>query len=187
MRARGRFVTLGVASYDADAVVLDPQPVGKELGIARLVPLPGRQRADLDLDRAFRPNCHHRFLVRRAALRFDIGAEPDAPIASVSPRFITARRKPVPIRQRQSAVEDRLVGTAVIGHPERVGIRQRVFGDQVAAAQRHAVEAELAGGAIDQPLHHKHHLGAAGAAIGRGRDRVAEHRALARARAAGVR
>ena len=53
MRAGAEFRAVGVAGDEADALVLDPEPFAEQLGIAGLVPLPARQRADLDLDHAF--------------------------------------------------------------------------------------------------------------------------------------
>src|SRR5262245_6847732 len=82
MRAGGEFVAVGVAGDETDVVVLDPQPLAEKLGVTGLMPLPARQRADLDLDKALREYRHDRLLRRRTALRLDIGAKANAAIAA---------------------------------------------------------------------------------------------------------
>ena len=54
--------------------------------------------------------------------------------------------------------------------------------DEIAAAQFDAIETELARGEIDQPLHHEHHFGPPGAAVGSRRRGVAHHAAGAEMR-----
>ena len=58
--------------------------------------------------------------------------------------------------------------------------------DQILAPQLDAVEAELGGGDVDQPLDRVRHLGPAGAAIGLRRHGVGEHRAGAQRRGRNV-
>ena len=94
-------------------------------------------------------------------------------------RFASARRagEAGPVAERQHALHHLVIGAAVVVQAERVAVRHRAFRHQVAPPQLDAIEAALARRQIDQPLHHEHRLGPAGAAIGPGRRGVGQRRA----------
>ena len=92
-------------------------------------------------------------------------------------RRLLAFGKAFPVGELQRLVHHGVVVAAVVQHAERVLVGQLLRLEQVAAAQLDAVEAELPRGDVDQPLHHVHHLGPAGAAVGPGRRGVAQHAA----------
>ena len=139
-----------------------------------------RQRADHDLDRAFSQNRDLGALGRRAALRLDIAAEPDAAPEAARPGLGLAPGEPIPVRELQDRVEGRYVIAAVIGDAEGIGMgRGR---DEIAPAQVDPVEAMRAGREIDQALDHEHGLRPPSAAIGCGRRCVGQHAARPRHR-----
>jgi hypothetical protein len=63
------------------------------------VALAARQGADDHLDNSFRAHRNFGAFLRRAALRLDIGTEPDAAPPAARLGFGAARREPVPIGQ----------------------------------------------------------------------------------------
>ncbi len=175
MRAGADRDAFGVASDEPHAIGPHREPFAEQLRKARLVALAARQGADDHLDNAFRAHRNLGEFLRRAALRLDIGAQPDAAPPAARPGLGAAPREPVPIGQRQCPVENRMVLAAVIGHAERVGIGQRGGRDQVLAPQRDPVEAIRASRTINQPLDDEHDLGPPSAAVRASRRRVAQH------------
>jgi hypothetical protein len=82
----------------------------------------------------------------------------------------------VPIGQQQALVEHLLELPAVVDLRHRVGVRELVGADHVAAAQFGRVEVQLARGGVEQALGDVDRLRPAGAAVGAGGGAVAEHR-----------
>ena len=100
-------------------------------------------------------------LARRAGRSIDIIGDADAAALAALARLGAPRRETCPVAELERPLHDLVIGAAVVDHAERVGVRQLGFGHQVAAAQFDAVEAALARGEIDQPLHDEHDFGAA--------------------------
>ena len=78
MRTGAESDPVGVAGDEPHAILRHAEPFADQLRKAGLVALAARHRADDDLDRAFGQYRYDDALLRRAALRFDIAAEPDA-------------------------------------------------------------------------------------------------------------
>ncbi len=97
-----------------------------------------------------------------------------------------ARGKPVPPDHASDAVHVGFVGAAVVARADRVGVRHGVGAHEIAAAQRHRVEAERGRGLVGQHLDHVGHFGPARAAIGLGRHGVGEGGAGGQARGRNV-
>jgi hypothetical protein len=112
----------GVAGDEAHAIGRHPEPFAEQLRKARLMALAARQSADDHLDNAFRVYRNLGTFLRRAALRLDIGADPDAAPPATRLGLGAARREPVPIGQRQCPVQHRVIRAAVVGHSKRIGI-----------------------------------------------------------------
>jgi len=89
--------------------------------------------------------------------------------------FGLARREAVPVGDFQGLVEDRSELTRIVVHAGRRLVGHLRGRDVVAAAQLDAVDARLARGGVDQPLHVVVALGPAGAAIGADRRSVGKH------------
>ena len=176
VRASPDLDAVGVAGDEPHAIGRHPEPFAEQLRKACLMALAARQSADDHLDNAFRVHRNLGAFLRRAALRLDIGADPDAAPPAAHLGLGAARREPVPIGQHQCPVQNRMVLAAVIGHAERVGIGQRGGRDQVLPPQRDPVEAIRASRTIDQPLDDEHDLGPPSAAVRTSRRRVAQHR-----------
>ncbi len=175
MRAGADRHAVGIAGDEPHAIGPYREPFPEQLRKAGFVALAARQGADDHLDNTFRAHRNLGAFLRRAALRLDISAHPDAAPPAARLGFGAPRREPVPIGQRQCPVQHRMIFAAVIGHAERVLIGQRGGRDQVLAAQLYAVEAIRPRRAIDQPLDDEHDLGPPGAAVRAGRRRVAQH------------
>src|SRR5947209_5039617 len=116
MRTGAESHPVGVALYKPHAILRHAEPFAGELREAGLMALAARHRADHDLDRALGLDGDDRALLRRAALRFDIAAEPDAAPPAARLRLRLASGEPVPIGQFEHRVEHRAVIAAVIGH-----------------------------------------------------------------------
>ena len=129
---------------------------------------------------SMRPSGEHRHLdplARRADRRLDVVRESDAAQPAVRARRGAAFVEAVPFGEFQRALHVAREFAAVVGEAHRAAIRQLVVRDEVAAADLGAVDAEFGRGEIEHPLDHVRRLGAARAAIRRGRHRVRQHRA----------
>jgi hypothetical protein len=84
--------------------------------------------------------------------------------------------KTVPVGQDQALVHDLLELAGVIGLAHRVLVGHLFRLDEVAAAQRDTVHADLARGLVHQPLHDVDGLGPARAAVAPGGCGVGQHR-----------
>src|ERR1700730_5507726 len=155
----------------------DTEPLVEQLSEARLVPLSIRYGADDDVDAAIGVYSELCALARNAGCSIHVVSDANATIFAESPGRGLARRKPVPISKHQRLFHDIVIGAAVIDHPERICVRHLLLRHEIAAAQFDAIETELARGDIDQPLHHEHHFGPPGAAVGSRRRGVAHHAA----------
>ena len=174
------FDPIGVVGDVDDAVERHAEPFGDELGEARLMALSGRHRAHDQLDLAFGKHGDLGALARRAGGDLDIIGDADAAQLAAASRFRAAGGKAAPIGERQRRVHRLLVSAAVVGDAERVGVGLRRGRDHVPPAQRRRVEPEPVGRQIHQPLDDKDRLGPAGAAVGRGRNRVGDGAAPAK-------
>ena len=172
MRAAADRHPVGVAGDEPHTVERYAEPFGHQLRKAGFVALPVRHRADDDFDNALRQHRHFGAFARRAGRGIDVIGDADAAVSAAPCGLGPPGREPGPVAERQHPRHRLVVFAAVIDHAERVGVRHGGFGDEVAAAQFQPVEAALTCGAIDQPFHDKDDLGASGAAIGAGRDRV---------------
>ena len=131
-----------------------------------------RPRDDRDRAVALEADAAHLLLRRRRHLE----VVPDTAATQLAARAALrlALLEALPVRSGQRLLEERGEITAVIG-----GLRRRFEGDLagldvVALAELDAVDAELGGGSLHQPLHEIIALGPAGAAIGRDRSGVGE-------------
>ena len=105
MRAAAHRQAVAVVGDEAHLVGRHAQPFAGELGEAGGMALARRQRADHDLDRAFGQHRDLGALVRRAALRFDIAAEPDAAPQPARRGLGPAPGEAVPVGELQDRVE----------------------------------------------------------------------------------
>ena len=136
--------------------------------------------ADIDRDLAVGFEHEARALLRAGRAAFEVAADRGAAITAVD-QLALDRRLCAPIdlveaaRQRHPVVAavgfrsdvERRDGGEPVGH---LG-----FGDEIAPAERNAIEAELGGGDVEQPLAKEVSLEAAGAAIGSRRRLVGHH------------
>ncbi len=158
------------------------EPLDDELGKARLVALALRARADHDVDVTVGLHRHLGALARDAGRGVEIIGDGDAAQLAAGAGVGAARGKAVPVAHAQHPLQGVVIVAAVVDHAEGVGVGKLVAPHEIAAADLDAIEAVLAAGEVDQPLHDVHHLGAAGAAIGPRRRGVAHHRAAAEMR-----
>ena len=166
---------VGVPGDEAHLLEIDAQPLGQDLGEARLMPLAGRQCAEDELDPPLGVHGDLRALARRPAVQLDVVGEADAAVAAAPARLGPARLEPRPVGEGHGAVERRRVVPAVVDQAEGIAIRHGGRRHQVAPAQLDPVEAVTARGEVDQSLQDEHHLGPPGAAVGRRGGRVGEH------------
>src|SRR6202040_4172800 len=156
---------VGVVGDDTHVLDRHVVPLIDELREARLVALPLRRRADHDIDPAVSPYGHFGALARHPGRRIDIVGDRDAAMFAASAGGDAARREAVPIAGLQRPIHGVMIGAAVIDHAERIPIGELAFLHQITPPDLDTVEAVLAAGQIDQPFHHVHDFGAAGAAI----------------------
>src|ERR1051325_5130597 len=100
MRAGAEGDPVGVALDQPHAIFRHPEPFANELREAGLVALAARHRSDNELNRALGLYGHDRLLLRRAALRFDIAAEPDAAPPAARLGLSAALGEPIPVGER---------------------------------------------------------------------------------------
>ena len=123
-----------------------------------------------------------RLLARRADRGFDVVRQSEAEQLAAPFGLAAARRKSLPIGDIHRPIHVLFVAAAVIEHADGIAVRHGFRPHQVFAPQRDAVDAELVGRGIDQPLDGEGHFGPAGTAIGLGRHGVGEHRDRAQRR-----
>ena len=157
----------------AERLDRQPQQVGGDLGIGRLVAHAIGLRADTQADAAVGIETQLGAFVRRAA--GGLHEAGDANPAAFPPVF---RRHAAHREAAMVGGNDRIVqvgdeAAAVDHRAERLAIRK--FVHQIAPPQVDRIEAVAAGGGVDQPLDHVVHFGLAGAAIGIDRHGVGEH------------
>ena len=184
-----------VGDIDAE-LVGDDLRKGGEVALALRADARGDAHAAAGFDRHLGP------LIGADAGAFDIGDDADADVAACRAQArLFLLEELVITDQLHGLVERREVVAAVIGKRRKVlvddlvAVGELVGRDQVALADLDAVDAELAGGEVEQAFHHEDAVLAAGAAVGRndrlvGKDRLelavvvghvilAEQRALA--------
>src|SRR6516162_3007653 len=130
--------------------------------------LAARLRADDDIHASLRAHADPRLLVGRADRGFDVVRKPAAEeLASFRGRA-AARIETLPIGDVHRPVHVLLVAPAVVGHADGVAVGHRFGTDEILAAKRDAVDAELIRRGVDEPLDRERHLRPPGAAIGVG-------------------
>ena len=105
---------------------------------------------------------------------FQHAGEPDAAVFAAPSGLAPARFEAVIVGKRQRLVEDRPEIAAVIGGADRGPERHGGSGNEIAPPQRGWIQPADARGLLDDALEHVVCFRPAGAAIGRGRDRVGE-------------
>src|SRR5581483_11364151 len=135
--------TIGVAGDHMHAVERHAEPFGHELGEARFVALALRGHADHQLDDAFRLDHNLGLFARHAGRDIDVIGDPDAAAFSALFRLAATARKAGPIAELERRVHRGDVIAAVVLHAERIFVRQLSLFDEVAPAQRNAIEAML--------------------------------------------
>src|SRR5262245_51032257 len=90
MRTATDLYHVGVAEDDLHLLDLHLDQGRYALREARLMALPGRLRADDDIDAAFRPYINLRLLLRRTDRGFHVVAEPEAEELAALPGFALA-------------------------------------------------------------------------------------------------
>ena len=101
------------------------------------------------------------------------------------PRFLRFGAAPLeacPVAELERHIHAADIVAVVVFDAERIFVRQFLFGHEILAAQRDAIEAAFARGEIDQPLHDENHFRPAGAAIGPRRRGVRQRGAGAKMR-----
>ena len=163
-----------------DALHRQFERVGGDLREHRLDALPDRRRADEHRDLAVGLDEKPRILPRPGAAAFEIAADGDAVVAAVDQRALQLR--PLgPVEFGEAAIERHLIIAAVAfaDDVEHMHLRQRIghvgFGDQIAAAEFDAVDAEIGRHHVEQPLAAEIRLEAARPAIGARRRLVGHH------------
>ena len=138
--------------------------------------LADRLGADADLDDAFGTHLDADALVRRAHRRLDVVGKADAGEPAAACGRLAARRETVPIGHGEGARHVAGEVAGVVGESHGRAIGELLAPDHVAPAQLDPVDGKLRCRELDQPLDDQRRLRPAGAAIGRGRDRIG-HRA----------
>jgi len=174
--------TVGVAGDKAHRIDRHAEPFGDELREACLVALTLGRNADDELDEAFGRHRDLGLLARHTGRNVDIDADADAAMLATSFRFGAAAPEARPVAELERQIDAANIVAVVVFDAERIFVWQLRLGDEIAAADGSAVEAELAGGDVDQPLHDEDHLRPAGAAIRPRRRGVAERGAGAKMR-----
>ena len=179
-----------VAVDHVDLVGRDPEPVGHDLGEARLVPLAVRRGAGVGRHRARGVHSHDRRLEiaalqapdRRAeharrgqTADLDVRgeAEPAVDALLAQLRLLAPERLDVDVLEQLG--ERGLVVAGVVDHPVRQRGREPVRGDEVLAPQVERVHVQLARELIDQRLDHVDALGPARTPDRVRRELVREH------------
>ena len=108
---------------------------------------------------------------------FEITADADAAQFALLPGRLLAHGKTGIVGRDQRALEHRGKIAAVVSIAEGGGVGNFLRRNQIAPAQLSRIDAGLVGGGVDQPLHQIAGLGPPGAAIGPGRQGIAEHAA----------
>ncbi len=168
---------VGIAVDEADLLDRDAEHVDDELRVGGRDPLSHRHRRGVDLDLAGSRHGH------RDALLEDVAAGPFEERGKAAPaqpaaraRLRLARGEALPLGEIERLLDDAAELAAVIDLPHRVGIGHLLRRDEIAAADLGGIEAELARCGVEQPLDEIDRLGPPGAAIGRGRRGMRQHR-----------
>ena len=167
MRAAAFLDDVGVVFEHIDVVERHAEPLRHALRERRFVRLAARQRADHDIDAAGRVHCDVGALARIAAGGFEITAKPDAAQLLALLRFGAPLPESFPVAELERALHHRPIGAVVVSDALRVFVRKGRGRNEIAPAQRDAIEAMLEGCFVDQPFDHINHFRPAGAAIGR--------------------
>ena len=176
MRAAAGAHHVGVTHDNAHAFDRHLQQIRHHLREAGLVALPGRLRADDDVDAALGLDGDAGLFLGRADRGLDIIGEAEPQQSAALFRRAPARLEAVPVGDAHGEVHILLVAPAVVGHADGIAVRHRLRPHQVAAAQADAVDVEFCRRDVDQAFDRESHLRAAGAAIGLRRYGVGKHR-----------
>ena len=171
---------VGVAVQDDDVLDRHAEAVADELRERRLLPLAVRRHAgdhgdlrrDLHAHAAPFPAAgrHRRRRPHRADL--DVGRDADARQLARGPRRRAIRDQLIPVHQLFRLGERALVVAAVVGQAARRGERELRRLRKVLEPQLDAIDAELGGDHVHQPLDQVGCFRAPGAAVGVGRHLV---------------
>ena len=173
MGAAARFHQRGVAAREPHIPGRDAQHIRHHLGEARLVALTRRLSAHHQLDAPFGIDRQLHPLMGRAHRRLHGVGEADAREFAALARRRPPRLKAIPVGELQRQLQIAQKIAAVIAEARRGAIGQRRPGNQVAAAQRDAVDPHVLRGHVEQALDHQRRLWPPRAAIGCDGDRVA--------------
>ena len=168
---------VGVALHEPDFLRVQPEPVAQELREGRRVALTlGRRAAQHGRAARRRETDLREFQSRRRGALDGVG-DSETEKLSVARRVAPPLLEAVRFGKRQRAIHVGLEIARVVDEAERGGERELFAADHVAAAQLHAVDAEIFRRRVDQPFDHERRLRPSRAAIGRGRLAVAERAA----------
>ncbi len=175
MRADAVGNAVGLAVHDADAPIIDAKRLGADLRHRRLEALADRGAAGDDLDGAAGVDRNPRAVGRSAAAFFDEQCDAGAYCFAGRARRRTSCCMFVPAEMRQRLFEQRRIVAGIerqlldvlLGEFDRVG--HVGAGDEIAAAQFDAVDAELRRDGVHHALAHEGAFEAARRAISRGR------------------
>src|SRR5262249_43309873 len=142
---------VGVAHDDAHALERNAQPLGDDLGERGLVALALRLSTDGYLDDAVGQHADLGELLGHPARALDVGADAEPAQPSTARGVAAPLRDAAHVPQRHRLVEPRPVVAGVVQRSGGAAIREGAH--EVGPAQRRALAAGLAGGALDQPLH----------------------------------
>ena len=144
---------VGVPVEHPHRLVRHPQPVGRNLGPRRLVPLPVRGSPAADGHRRVFLHGDPAGLPRPEPADLHIAGEPHAQRAAPvrpAPRLFRPQRRVIPGLERQ--VERLLVLPAVVGEPRRRAVREPVRRNQVAPPDLRRIDPQPPGEHIHRPL-----------------------------------
>ena len=123
---------VGVAGDEPHLLGGHAEPLGHELGEARLVALARRQRADDDLDAALGAHRDLRSLARRAGRDLDVVGDADAAVAAALARLARAAPgNPAQSRELGGARLRRAIVAAVVDDAERIRVGHGGGGHEV--------------------------------------------------------
>ncbi len=126
---------IGVALQHPDFVERQPEPLGGELGIGGLMPLPRGLRAHQEGQAAARVEAQFGEFVGREARLLDIDGVAEPAVTPARPRRRAPRRKPGGVGGGERVIQVAGEIAAVIGEAERGRVRHRRGPDEVAPAQ----------------------------------------------------
>ena len=169
----GQFMR-GIAVGVRDGFERNAEPLGDHRRKHRGMALAGVLHVERQQKMLAAGKAQHGAFERRAAGMFEHAGNAEPAIFAALGRFALALLEVVVVGKLQRLVEDRLEVAGVVGGADRGLVRHLRFLDQIAPPQLHRIDAGQARRLVHQALEHVIGFRPAGAAIGRGRDRVGE-------------